>query len=63
MPTIRKNSTDDDKAQVRLCARYRRLSAAGTKPPMVVAAIAHEMAALLWAIGERSRPRSSARSA
>lgn len=34
------------KAQVRLCARYRRLSAAGKKPPVVVAAIAREMAAL-----------------
>ena len=35
------------KAQVRLCARYRRLNAAGKKPPVVVAAIAHEMAAFL----------------
>ena len=39
------------KAQLRLCARYRRLSAAGKKLPVVVAAIAHEMAAFLWAIG------------
>jgi transposase len=39
------------KAQVRLCARYRRLSAAGKKLPVVVAAIAREMAAFLWAIG------------
>src|ERR1700729_4372623 len=39
------------KAQVRLCARYRRLSATGKKPPVVVAAIAREMAAFLWAIG------------
>lgn len=31
------------KAQVRLCARYRRISAAGKKPPVVVAAIAREM--------------------
>src|SRR5271155_2835642 len=35
------------KAQVRLCARYRRLSATGKKPPVVVAAIAREMAAFL----------------
>jgi transposase len=35
------------KAQVRLCARYRRLSATGRKPPVVVAAIAREMAAFL----------------
>ena len=39
------------KAQVRLCARYRRLSQAGKKLPVVVAAIAREMAAFLWAIG------------
>jgi hypothetical protein len=39
------------KAQVRLCGRYRRLNAAGKKTPVVVAAIAREMAAFLWAIG------------
>ena len=39
------------KAQLRLCARYRHLSAAGKKLPVVVAAIAREMAAFLWAIG------------
>jgi transposase len=39
------------KAQVRLCARYRRLSAAGKKLPVIVAAIARELAAFLWAIG------------
>jgi transposase len=39
------------KAQIRLCARYRRLSRAGKKLPVVVAAIAREMAAFLWAIG------------
>ena len=44
------------KAQVRLCARYRRLSAAGKKPPVVVAAIAREMAAFLWAIGQEVAP-------
>lgn len=44
------------KAQVRLCARYRRLSAAGKKPPLVVAAIAREMAAFLWAIGREVAP-------
>jgi hypothetical protein len=44
------------KAQVRLCARYRRLSAAGKKPPVVVAAIAREMAAFLWAIGREIAP-------
>ena len=44
------------KAQVRLCARYRRLSAAGKKPPVVVAAIAREIAAFLWAIGREVAP-------
>ncbi len=44
------------KAQVRLCARYRRLSAAGKKRPVVVAAIAREMAAFLWAIGREVAP-------
>jgi transposase len=44
------------KAQVRLCARYRRLSAAGKKPPVIVATIAREMAAFLWAIGREVAP-------
>jgi transposase len=44
------------KAQVRLCARYRRLSNAGKKLPVVVAAIAREIAAFLWAIGREVAP-------
>ena len=44
------------KAQIRLCARYRRLSATGKKLPVVVAAIAREMAAFLWAIGHEVAP-------
>jgi transposase len=44
------------KAQLRLCARYRRLSAAGKKLPVVVAAIAREMATFLWAIGREVAP-------
>ena len=44
------------KAQVRLCARYRRLSARGKKSPVVVAAIAREIAAFLWAIGQVVAP-------
>ncbi|MBV8400039.1 MAG: IS110 family transposase [Acetobacteraceae bacterium] len=44
------------KAQLRLCARYRRLSAAGKRLPVVVAAIAREMAAFLWAIGREIAP-------
>ena len=44
------------KAQVRLCGRYRRLSAAGKKLPVIIAAIAREMAAFLWAIGHQVTP-------
>ncbi len=38
------------KAQVRLCARYRRLTAAGKAKAVVVTAIAREMVGFLWAI-------------
>jgi transposase len=44
------------KAQVRLCGRYRRLIASGKKAPVVIAAIAREMAAFLWAIGQQVAP-------
>jgi transposase len=44
------------KAQVRLCGRYRRLIAAGKKKPVVIAAIAREMAAFLWAIRREVEP-------
>ena len=44
------------KAQIRLCGRYRRLSAAGKKLPVVIAAVAREMAAFLWAIGRQVQP-------
>jgi len=44
------------KAQTRLCNRYRRLSATGKLLPVVVAAIAREMAAFLWAIGQQVAP-------
>ena len=38
------------RAQVRLCARYRRLIAASVHQTVVTTAIAREMAAFLWAI-------------
>ena len=44
------------KAQVRLCGRFRRLTAIGKKRPVIVAAIAREMAAFLWAIGQHIAP-------
>jgi transposase len=46
------------KAQVRLCGRFRRLAAIGKKRPVIVAAIAREMAAFLWAIGQHIVPAS-----
>ncbi len=44
------------KAQTRLCARYRRMTAAGKKASIVIAAIARELAAFLWAIGRQVEP-------
>lgn len=38
------------KAQVRLCARYRRMHAAGRSTKIVTVAIARELAAFVWAI-------------
>ena len=48
------------KAQVRLCARYRRLMAAGKRQTLITTAIAREMAAFLWAIGHEVQPSSGA---
>jgi transposase len=44
------------KAQIRLCARYRRLAAKGKRLTVVVAAIAREIAAFLWAIARHVEP-------
>jgi transposase len=41
------------KAQVRLCARYRRLSMAGKPKVIVTTAIAREMLGFLWAIARQ----------
>lgn len=46
------------KAQVRLCARYRRLSAAGKPKAVVTTAIAREMAGFLWAIAQQVQPKT-----
>ena len=48
------------KAQLRLCGRYRKLTARGKRQAVVTAAIAREMAAFLWAIGHEVEPRSAA---
>jgi transposase len=44
------------KAQVRLCARYRRLAARGKPHTVVTAAIAREMGAFIWAIARHVQP-------
>ena len=44
------------KAQLRLCRRFRTLSAAGKKPTVVVAAIARELCGFVWAIGREVKP-------
>jgi transposase len=41
------------KAQVRLCKRYRQLSARGKNPNQVVVAIARELSACMWAIAKQ----------
>jgi len=48
------------KAQVRLCARYRRLIANGKKAPVAITAITRELAAFLWAIGHQVAPNPGA---
>jgi transposase len=44
------------KAQVRLCARFRRLAARGVNRNKIVVAIARELAGFVWAIAQRVKP-------
>ena len=44
------------KAQLRLCARYRRLSNKGKTKQLIVTAIARELAAFMWAIARQVTP-------
>ena len=44
------------KAQLRLCARFRRLAAKGKNNQVVVTAIARELSAFLWAIAKQVQP-------
>ena len=44
------------KAQTRLCARYRALSARGKKLTVAVTAVARELAGFVWAIGREVKP-------
>ena len=48
------------KAQLRLCARFRRLVAAGKNANLVTTAVAREMAAFAWAIACQVQPRGAA---
>ena len=48
------------KGQLRLCARYRKLIMAGKLRTVAVTAIAREMAAFLWAIGQEIPPAAQA---
>jgi transposase len=43
------------KAQLRLCSRYRRLWAKGKAKQVVVTAIARELCAFMWAIGNETQ--------
>jgi transposase len=45
------------KAELRLCARYRRLNAAGKPANVVTAAIAREMLGFAWAIARHVKPQ------
>src|SRR5512132_941935 len=45
------------KAQVRLSARYRKLTAAGKPTPKVVVAIARELVGFIWAIARMVEPK------
>jgi len=44
------------KAQLRLCARYRRFQTRGQAKQTIVTAIARELAAFIWAIGRAVEP-------
>ena len=48
------------KAQLRLCARFRRLVAAGKNANVVTTAVAREMAAFAWAIACQVQPKPAA---
>ena len=47
------------KAQLRLCARYRRFLARGKHKNTIVTALARELAAFLWAIGRALKPATA----
>ena len=44
------------RAQLRLCARFRRLSARGLHRNKIVVAVARELSGFVWALGQQVRP-------
>jgi len=44
------------KAQLRLCARYRRLSARGLHRNKIIVAVARELSGFVWALGQQVKP-------
>ncbi len=46
------------RAQLRLCARYRRLAARGLHANKICVAVARELAAFLWEAGRQVQPRA-----
>ncbi len=44
------------KAQLRLCARYRRLSARGLQRNKIIVAVARELSGFVWALGQQVQP-------
>jgi transposase len=44
------------RAQLRLCARFRRLAARGVNRNKIVVAIARELSGFVWAIGQSVKP-------
>jgi transposase len=44
------------KAQLRLCTRYRRLSARGLPRNKIIVAIARELSGFVWALGQQVKP-------
>jgi transposase len=44
------------KAQLRLCSRYRRLSARGLNRNKIIVAVARELSGFVWALGRQVKP-------
>ncbi len=44
------------KAQLRLCSRYRRLSARGLNRNKIIVAVARELSGFVWALGQQVKP-------